>query len=398
MKDEKKINLDGAAEDFVKFLQDSANKETLMNLFIDSYQKVENDRILDFEAKFLHEREIDTQGAEPGHIPGNITSILAPAFNMKDPEKTVARSIEATKRNLDRKIEERTEEINRLLAGIGGFSSQLKSCFARSTVVYFEEEDPQYSYRERIVFSIHLPNYELKGFKGEQTDEAGRTSIQATWDDAVNGLAKIVESSGLKAKYCKNDKNYGQYTIKQDLRAGGELPDEYFSIILDYMTEEKIIETAKAYNKVVKNYDEKIAKLEKKLNKCSTQSIKYQLLKKKYSAMVQEKNFFVGTVPDPGQIGEGLLLYIDVSTLKDYHIVRDKMQSIMTKFVLHLSKVATEEAEFDPDLEYELWKSSGGRKKTNKDDQELVKDVENGQIYVVDEKDLRPYVEKKKSA
>ena len=41
-------------------------------------------------------------------------------------------------------------------------SAQLKSCFARSTVVFLEQEDPKFAYRERLIFSINLPNYELK--------------------------------------------------------------------------------------------------------------------------------------------------------------------------------------------------------------------------------------------
>ena len=43
-----------------------------------------------------------------------------------------------------------------------GFCSQLKSCFARSTVVFLEQEDPSPAVSRRLIFSINLPNYELK--------------------------------------------------------------------------------------------------------------------------------------------------------------------------------------------------------------------------------------------
>jgi len=322
------------------------------------------------------------------------------------------RGMRATHGSLTRHVEQRVEEINRLLYGIGGFSSQLKSCFARSTVVFLEQDDPKYPFRERLVFSIALPHYELKRDWGRGTSHGGpipapsrpqptgraggkqvdgRTMVQATWDDAVNSLAAIIQSAGLKPKYCKNDRNYGRFVMKQDLQTQQALPDEYFSLTLDYNTDEKLNEMRDSYNRIMGSYEKRIEKLQIKCGRYPKDSRKvgYLKLKKRLQLLINEKNYFEGTVPDPGQLDEGLLFLIEVSTLKDYHIVKDRMQTIMTKFILHLSKIAEKEAEFDPDLEYEKWKA--GAKGVHRPSMSATDvDIEGVEEYVVDATALKP--------
>jgi hypothetical protein len=284
-----------------------------------------------------------------------------------------------------------------------------------------EQDDPKYSFRERLTFSIHLPSYELKHSWSKDNKGAvrtgkvimikdrnpvdgteKRTSLQVTWDDAVNALAKIIEASGLKPKYCKNDRNYGRFVMKQDLRNSTNLPDEYFSITLDYHTVEKIKEMSVSYNKIVRNYEKKISRLARVLSLFSESSLslRYQGLKRRYLKLCNERDLFIGTVPDPNQIEEGLLLFIEVSSLKDYHIVKDRMQTIMTKFILHLSRIAVEEAAKDPNLEYEMWKA--GASAVNPNDKEAVdqvvisrEELAKMQEYVVKEGDLHPLSKKK---
>lgn len=384
-------DFDEVVDKFEQFLKESSNKESYVSEVVDNYTKEEHENILRFKAREEHKKETDITGSKEDYRPGNIEPLLSPSFNMSNSEKSIARSITATKKSLDRSIESKVDEVNRLLSGIGGFSSQLKNCFAKSTVLYFEKEDPNNSYRERLVFSVHIPSRELKGMI-EAPSEIEK--IESIWGDAVNGLAKIVESSGLKAKYCKNDKNYGQYVMKQDLVSGQETPDEYYSIVLDYMTDEKLSDSSSAYNNVINSYNKKIAKLEKKVSSYSidSDSPKYSLLKRKLSITQQEKEFFVATVPDPGQVDEGLLLHIDISSLKDYHIVRNKMQSVMTKFILHLSKVDPKMELYDPDIEYEeLNKTKKNEELQSKNDNktEIVKDVNNNEVYIVSKKHLK---------
>lgn len=402
--------MEEAADDFVDFLKNSDGKKALYDFLTETFKKFEAEKFAQAKARFENEQKVDANKIADFHSPGNISPIMAETFNMADSEKAFARGLSATKKNLVRSLEDRVEEINNLLSGLGGFSSQLKSCFARSTVVFLEQEDPKHSYRERLIFSINLPSYELKRNWSKQPDvldkkkyttkkaepaanggfEDPRTPLVATWDDAVNSLAQIIASTGLKPKYVKNDRHYGRFVMKQDLRSSAHLPDEYFSLTLDYNSQDKIKEMCQPYNRVVKEYEKKIAKLEKKLGSYATDSISpsYVVLKKKYINLVQERDYFVGTTPDPNQLDEGLLFLIEVSTLKDYHIVKDRMQSIMTKYILHLSKIAIEEAKVDPDLEYEVWRMG----RNGVEGQEVAKEPAEPEFTVADLASVPEYV------
>jgi len=384
------------AKTFVEdFLVKSEAKEELTKYIIDLYKQLEREKIEEFKAKMKNEIEANNNRAEKYHEPGNIAPLLSKTFNMSTTEHAFAKGLKTTHECLMRSVDDRVEEINNLLSGIGGFSSQLKGCFARSTVIFLEQDDPKAQYRERLVFSIHLPQYELKSNWSKKVPsekkEDGRTSVQATWDDAVNALAQIIEKSGLKPKYCKNDRNFGRFVMKQDLRNNLVLPDEYFSITLDYNTDEKLVEMRAVFNKVLSRYEEKISKLKQKLDKYPTSCEEpfYLKLRKKFFNAVEERDVFTATIPDPSQLDEGLLLVIEVNTLKDYHIVKDRMQSIMTKFILHLSSIATEEAKKDPNLEYEFWKTGKG-----KDGEESFaldeKDLSSLKEYVVKDSSLIP--------
>jgi hypothetical protein len=349
------------AEELVSFLKDSKSKAALKDFIVETFKQFEAEKVERFKAKVEAEHKVDSQSANGYHNAGNIAPLLADTFNMHPTEGSFVRALKVTQGSLNRTVEQRVEEINRLLAGIGGFCSQLKSCFARSTVVFLEKEDPRRPFRERLVFSINLPNYELKmplgkleGGKNPKAD--GRSPVQATWDGAVNALAHIIETTGLKPKYCKNDRHFGRFVMKQDLLHSSHLPDEYFSFTLDYNTAEKIHEMKGPYNSIVAKYEKQLGKWSKALDRYTedSRSPRYLALKKKYLNLLQEKDYFQGTTPDPNQLDEGLLFLIEVSTLKDYTIVKDRMQSIMTRYILHLSKIAAEEARQIPELEHDI--------------------------------------------
>ncbi|MBL7715189.1 MAG: hypothetical protein JNL01_06940 [Bdellovibrionales bacterium] len=410
------------AENVVEFLKDGTNKQALQEFLITAFKDFERKKVEQFAARVQNENEVNQKGATPFHQPGNLSPIMSESLNMHETERSFARGLKQTQNKLTRSVEERVEEINHLLAGLGGFSSQLKACFARSTVVFLEEEDPKHDYRERLIFSINLPNFELKRAwempvapmakgtpaagpalpsekswaKGKKKiaetvdDEDLRTPLQATWDDAVNSLAQIIATTGLKPKYVKNDRHYGRFVMKQDLRSTAHLPDEYFSFTLDYNTMDRIKEMQGPYNAIVADYNAKIAKVEKQMQGYSKDDIsdRFLAMKKKHLNLVQERDFFIGTTPDPNQLDEGLLFLIEVSTLKDYHIVKDRMQAIMTKYILHLSKIAAKEASFDPDLEYEMWKK-GQNQAAEKPITEA--DIEKLPQYVVKEGKLIPF-------
>jgi hypothetical protein len=353
-----------AADEFVDFLQNSEGKKAVKDFLVDAYKRFELEKLNQIRSRAENEKKVNRRGSTEFYDPGNIATAMHEDFNMGDVESAFVRGLKGTKANLVRSVEERVDDINRLLADIGGFSAQLKSCFARSTVVFLEQEDPKHNFRERLIFSINLPDYELKRSwdKGEfnrkksaKTSD-GRTAVQMTWDEAVNALAKIVERTGLKPKFCKNDRHYGRFVMKQDLRSKVNMPDEYFSFTLDYNTQEKIDDMSIVYNKIVDDYEERIKKLAARMKGYSedSRSATFLALKKKHLYLTQERDFFIGTTPDPNQLDEGLLFLIEVSTLKDYHIVKDRMQSIMTRYILYLSKIAEKEAKMDDDLKYHL--------------------------------------------
>jgi hypothetical protein len=188
--------------------------------------------------------------------------------------------------------------------------------------------------------------------------------------------------------------------MKQDLRSSSNLPDEYFSLTLDYNTKDRIQEMTQSYNKIVAKYEQNVRKWSKSVSRYPSDSTspRYVAKKKKLASVLQERDYFVGTVPDPNNLDEGLLFLIEVSTQKDYHIVKDRMQSIMTKFILHLSKIAEKEAEIDPDLEYELWKTGKMTKgeKLDADLQGLTEaDINGVPEYEVAETALHPRAKKK---
>ena len=178
-----------------------------------------------------------------------------------------------------------------------------------------------------------------------------------TWDNAVNSLAQIIESTGLKPKYCKNDRHFGRFVMKQDLRHNSQLPDEYFSFTLDYNTSEKIKDMCGPYNQIVSGYDKKLNLLSARrwtAMRGTRARAAFSCSRREYLAILMDRDFFVGTTPDPNQLDEGLLFLIEVSTLKDYQVVKDRMQSIMTRYILHLSRIAASESLKDADLEHEL--------------------------------------------
>jgi hypothetical protein len=361
--------LEKAANDTVDFLKHHEARALLKDFLIDTYKKFEAEKVNQFIARVENEEKTNGTQTKPFHTHGNIAPLLAEDFNMAAAEKAFANGLQITKKTLVKTVEERVEEINRLLSGIGGFNSQLKSCFARSTVVFMEEEDPKHSYRERLVFSINLPNYELKRTPHTQmtktegthtkTDNE-RSEGRASWDDAINALAKIVESAGLKPRYCKNDRKTGRFIMRQDLRSRGNLPDEFFAFTLDYNTEERITELRSSYNRVAEKYKKRIEKLGKAVAwyKTTSDASRFHRLKRELTAAMHEYDYFVGTVPDPNQLDGGLLFLIEVVSHKDYHIVRDKMQMLMTKFILHMSNIASDEVDFDPDQELSDWEHS----------------------------------------
>jgi hypothetical protein len=139
-------------------------------------------------------------GKRGGKIPpylSNLTPLIYDQLGMDETEQAFAEGIISTKNNLVQSIQLKVDAISRLLQNKGGFSAHLENSFARSTVVFLEREDPKYPFRERIVFSINLPQYKLNNFKivlnskdgiASKYEEDEKKALQLTWDQAVNAL------------------------------------------------------------------------------------------------------------------------------------------------------------------------------------------------------------------
>ena len=72
----------------------------------------------------------------------------------------------------------------------------------------------------------------------------------------------------------------------------------------------------------------------------------------------------------------------------------------MTRYILYLSKIAAEEASYDPELEYHMSKSARGRKiqkEASGDDQTVEVDLAEVPEYTISSKQLTP-IQKKKAA
>jgi len=329
--------------DFLKFPKE---KRKLTDFYEESYKTLEKEAVERSMHRMAHEHASQLEGATPWHKPGHIGSLMYQYLNMVGVENAFASGLQHTKSSMTKTVQQRVDEINTLLRGVGGFNRQLKASFSRSAVVYLEQEDPDNKHRERVIFSINISDFELRYPMDDETPvEDGRTVKRLVWDEAVNTLCEIVSNTGMKPKYVKNDKNGGVFRMQQYLIADkGEMPDEYFAFELRHIKEEKHEQMIAEYEAAIAAFDKKIAKLTKKMNSwfCGEKGkIKYTLEIKRVE---NDKDFFIATNPSPKEIDNGLLFSIFVNTMKDYTITKDKMQVIMTKYILALSNVAVDKS------------------------------------------------------
>jgi hypothetical protein len=270
-------------------------------------------------------------------------------MNMIAVENAFVSGLQHTKSSMVKTIQHRVDEINTLLRGVGGFNRQLKANFSRSAVVYLEQDDPSYMQREKVVFSINLSDFELRFPMDEEAadlvTEDGRSGRRYGWDYGVNVLSEIVSNTGLKPKYVKNDKNTCKFVMSQSLLTQNDpVPDEFFSFSLEYLTEETIKQRISDYETHVASIEEKIEKRKQSLDSIWQKKQKKVQLRKEINWYEKELSFFIGTNPDPNELDPGLLFLIEINTLKDYGITKDKMQVIMTKYVLALSNIARDKS------------------------------------------------------
>lgn len=333
----------------VDFLQYPRDKRKMTDFLQETYKAYEEESVGRLINRVIHEHDSEMRGSTPFYKPGHIGPLMYEYLNMIGVEAAFVSGLQHTKSSMTKTVQQRVDEINTLLRGVGGFNRQIKASFSRSAVIYLEQEDPHHKHREKVIFTVNLGDFELRypldETADDKTTEDGRTLRRTVWDEAVNTLAEIVSNTGLKPKYVKNDKNSCHFTMRQYLVSENErLPDEYFTFELHHMNMEEKKIRGRDYVAKIEKYDREIAQLRKKLRGWFMGGRKRAELQDALVMLTKERDFYFGTTPDPREMDTGLLFSIAVNTLKDYGVTKDKMQVIMTKYILALSRIAVDKS------------------------------------------------------
>lgn len=333
----------------VDFLQYPREKRKMKEFLEDTYKSYEQENVERLVQRVMHEHESELQGSTPFYKPGHIGSLMYEYLNMIGVEAAFVSGLQHTKSSMTKTVQQRVDEINTLLRGVGGFNRQIKASFSRSAVVYLEQDDPIHKHRETIVFTVNLGDFELRypldESAAEQITEDGRSVRRLVWDEAVNTLAEIVSNTGMKPKYVKNDKNSCVFTMRQMLLSPSEkTPDEFFAFDLRHVSEEMRQKMTKEYQGEVDKYDKEIASWQRKQDWFWTSRTRRAEIEEKIQGLTKQRDFYIGTHADPREMDTGLVFSIHVNTLKDYTVTKDKMQVIMTKYILALSSIAVDKS------------------------------------------------------
>lgn len=246
------------------FLQYPRDRRKLTDFLENTYNQYEHESVKRAINRTVHEHESELQGSTPYHKPGHIGPLMYEYLNMIGVEASFVSGLQHTKSSMTKTVQQRVDEINTLLRGVGGFNRQIKASFSRSAVVYLEQEDHRNKHREKVVFTVNLGDFELRypldeNAQNEVTAD-GRTVRRMVWDEAVNTLAEIVSNTGLKPKYVKNDKNSCVFTMRQYLLSAGNenTPDEYFTFDLRHVNEETRERMSEEYGRIIHGFETQI--------------------------------------------------------------------------------------------------------------------------------------------
>jgi hypothetical protein len=319
--------------EMVSRYSDSTEKQNLFEFENELQHTLEKDENIRLKALEEFKRKNRMKGAPAHHKPGHLTPILSRYLNMGVIEALFVDGLAHTKSSMTRFIQQRVDEVNTLLRGIGGFTRQIKPSFANTTINYLEIEDPNKTCREIIVFSICIPDYELKfplrGFWARRKMRDGRTVSRASWDHAVIKLSEVIAMTGLKPRYVKNDRNSLKLVMRQQIDNRLEsVPDEFFEFTLQYHDKQNLKEMTKEY---MQTYSKRELELKRLRDAGSTEAAE--------ASQIELDTWNASTV-DPRELNAGLTFGIRVVSLKDHGVTKDKMQIIMTQYILGVSKIA----------------------------------------------------------
>jgi hypothetical protein len=363
----------------VDFLQYPKDKRKLSDFLQETYKKYEAESVDRTINRVIHEHESESRGSTPFYKPGHIGPLMYEYLNMMGVEAAFVSGLQHTKASMVKTVQQKVDEINTLLRGVGGFNRQIKASFSRSAVVYLEKEDPDNKHRETVQFTVNLGDFELRFPLDEsaedQTVEDGRSLRRMVWDEAVNTLAEIVSNTGMKPKFVKNDKNSCVFTMRQYLLSKGERePDELFTFDLRHWNEDAREKQIREYTSEIQSFEERIAELRERAARWFASRAQREELQAQALDLERRRDHYIGTHPDPREMDTGLIFSIRVNTLKDYGITKDKMQVIMTKFILALSRIAV-----DKPLDQQVSTVYQRGQSKPKDFQSLIRDAQGGE-------------------
>ncbi len=229
----------------------------------------------------------------------------------------------------------------------GGFSSHMRPDLARSAVIYLEQEDPKRRHREKVVCAVNVGDFELRypvnPAEPEKMAEDGRTLRRKMWDEAVEALIRVTAETGLNPKFVKNDKNSCRLTLKQEaVSSPDQAPDEYFAMELFYCSEFELEKRKLDHVKRIDKFSDDVRDCKTLMFNWRTSNQKKKELMDQIGALERDKNFFLATSPDPREMDSGLIFKIELFTLKEYGLVKEKLRSILGRYMDELSKIAAE--------------------------------------------------------
>jgi hypothetical protein len=146
----------------VDFLQYPREKRKLTDFLEETYKAFEQESVDRVVNRVVHEHDTELRGATPWHKPGNIGPLMHEYLNMIGVEAAFVSGLQHTKSSMTKSVQQRVDEINTLLRGVGGFNRQIKASFSRSAVIYLEHEDPTNRNREKVIFTVNIGDFELR--------------------------------------------------------------------------------------------------------------------------------------------------------------------------------------------------------------------------------------------
>jgi hypothetical protein len=216
---------------------------------------------------------------------------------------------------------------------------------ARSAVIYLEQEDPKRRHREKVVCAVNVGDFELRypvnANEPEKMADDGRTLRRKMWDEAVQALIRITAETGLNPKFVRNDKNSCRLTIKQEsVSSPDQMPDEFFHLDLFYCSEFELERRKLEHVKRIDRFNDDIRDRKSAIFSWKTNKVRKKELHAEIDGLERDKNFFLATTPDPREMDSGLIFKIELFTLKEYGVVKEKLKTILSRYVDELSRIA----------------------------------------------------------